>query len=69
VIAGGLLYVYNPGGALRVYQPENGRVLATLACGTGHWNSPIVVDGRIALPLGDSNRHETRGTMLIWKAR
>lgn len=69
VIAGGLLYVYDPGGALRVYQPESGRVLATLACGTGHWNSPIVVNGRIALPPGDSNRHETRGTMLIWKAR
>ena len=45
VRAGGLLYVYDPGGALRVYEPTTGRVLATLAAGPGHCNSPIVAAG------------------------
>lgn len=64
VIAGGLLYVYDPGGALRVYQPETGRELATLPCGGGHWNSPIVVDGMIALPEGRDGAH---GVINIWR--
>lgn len=53
VVAGGLLYVYDaPAGGLRVYNPESGKLLADLPCGKGHWNSPIVADGRIALPEG-----------------
>jgi len=67
VIAGGLLYVYDPGGGLRVYVPDTGREVATLQSGGGHWNSPIVVDGRIALPEGDSNRHQTTGVLDIWR--
>jgi hypothetical protein len=67
VVAGGLLYVYDPGGGLRVYVPDTGREVATLDCGDGHWNSPIVVDGRIALPEGDSNRHRTTGVLNIWR--
>ena len=66
VVAGGLLYVYDPtGGGLRVYQPATGTVVATLACGSGHWNSPIVIDGRIALPEGSSNGHATTGVLDI----
>lgn len=67
VIAGGLLYVYDPNGGLRVYQPETGRQITSLECGSGHWNSPIVVDGRIALPEGNANDHSTRGVLDIWR--
>lgn len=69
VIAGGLLYVYDPGGGLLVYQPESGQQLAKLDCGSGHWNSPIVVDGRIALPEGNANRRSTTGVLDIWRVQ
>ena len=67
IAAGGLLYVYNPHGGLRAYEPQTGRLVATLDCGGGHWNSPIVVDGRIALPEGNSNAHRTSGVLNIWR--
>ena len=68
VLAGGLLYVYDPeGSGLHVYEPESGRELATLPAGAGHWNSPIVVDGRIALPEGDANEHGTSGVLDIYR--
>jgi hypothetical protein len=68
VIAGGLVFVYDPGGGgLRVYQPANGTLDATLPAGSGHWNSPIVTDGRIALPEGDANEHATSGVLDIWR--
>ncbi len=67
VIAGGLLYVYDPGGGLRVYQPDTGRQIAELECGAGHWNSPIVVDGKIALAEGNANAHRTTGVLDIWR--
>jgi outer membrane protein assembly factor BamB len=66
VLAGGLLYIYDPAGALRVYDPRNGREVASLPCGSGHWNSPIVVDGRIALPEGNANSHALSGVLNIW---
>jgi hypothetical protein len=67
VVAGGLLWVYDPGGGLNVYAPAIGRLLATLPCGGGHWNSPIVVDGRIALAEGNANDHSTSGVLDIWR--
>jgi PQQ-like domain len=67
VVAGGLLFVYDPAGALRVYQPATGTLVATLPCGPGHWNSPIIADGRIALPEGDSRNHLTTGILDIWR--
>jgi PQQ-like domain len=67
VVADGMLFVYDPGGGLRVYDATSGRQLATLACGSGHWNSPIVVDGRVALPEGDANAHATTGVLDIWR--
>jgi hypothetical protein len=67
VVAGGLLYVYDPGGALRVYDPATGQVAGTLAVGGGHWNSPIVVDGRIAVPQGSANSHSGTGIFNIWR--
>ena len=67
VVAGGLLYVYNPGGGLNVYTPTGGRLLATLPAGRGHWNSPIVTDGRVILPEGDANDHQTSGILDIYR--
>jgi hypothetical protein len=69
VVAGGLLWVYSPDGGLNVYAPFTGRKLATLACGGGHWNSPIVVDGRVALPEGNANDHAASGVLDIWSLR
>jgi hypothetical protein len=64
--AGGLLFVYAPQGGLNVYEAASGRRLLSLPCGSGHWNSPIVVDGRIILPEGNANSRATRGVLDIW---
>ena len=64
--AGGLLFVYAPDGGLNVYDAASGKHIATLPCGQGHWNSPIVVDGRIILPEGNANSRATRGVLDIW---
>jgi hypothetical protein len=66
VIAGGLLYVYDPSGSLDVYEPASGRQLVSLPAGSGHWNSPIVVGGRVILPVGNANDHSTSGTLDIY---
>ena len=68
VIAGGLLYVYGPlAGGLRVYRPATGKLVATLPAGTGHWNSPIVADGRVALPEGSANSHHVDSVLDIYR--
>lgn len=67
VVAGNLLWVYDPGGGLNVYVPGTGKRVATLEAGRGHWNSPIVVDGRVALPEGNANDHATSGVLDIWR--
>jgi outer membrane protein assembly factor BamB len=68
VVAGGLLYVYDQaGGGLRVRRPTDGAEVATLPAGSGHWSSPIVTDGRIALPEGDANEHRTSGVLDIYR--
>jgi hypothetical protein len=68
VVVDTLLFVYDPnGGGVRVYRPDTGAQLAALACGGGHWNSPIVTDGRIALPEGNANGHATSGVLDIWR--
>ena len=68
VVAGGLLYVYDPGGGgLRVLRRDR------RARGDAHpgqaltWNSPIIADGRIALPEGNANSHATSGVLDIWR--
>jgi hypothetical protein len=60
------LFVYAPHGGLNVYEASSGKRLATLPCGRGHWNSPIVVDGRIILPEGDANSEAVHGVLDIW---
>jgi hypothetical protein len=66
IVAGGLLYIYDPQGGLFVYDPVQGTQLGKLDCGSGHWNSPIAVDGRIVLPEGNSNDHATSGVLDVW---
>jgi hypothetical protein len=67
IVAGGLLFVFDPGGTLRIYDPATGNQVASLTCGGGHWNSPIVADGRIALPEGSANSHASSGILNIWR--
>ena len=67
VVVDGMVFVYAPGGGLHVYDAQSGNAIATLSCGGGHWNSPIVVDGRIALPEGNANDHRTSGVLDIWR--
>jgi outer membrane protein assembly factor BamB len=67
--ADGLLFVYEPDGGLNVYEASSGKRITTLPCGSGHWNSPIVVDGRIILPEGDANSRATEGVLDIWTLR
>jgi hypothetical protein len=67
IVAGGLLWVYAPNGGLYVYVPATGKLVTTLQAGPGHWNSPIVVDGRVALPEGNANDHLTSGVLDIWR--
>jgi PQQ-like domain len=69
VMAGGLLYVYDPaGGGIYVYRPRSPRPIAKLAGDSGHWNSPIVVDGHVVEPEGNANDHMTSGTLEIFSA-
>ncbi len=68
VVAGGLLYVYDEvDGLLKVYEPTGGRPVASLPVAAGHWSSPIVVGGRIILPVGGSTRDSaTSGRVYIF---
>jgi hypothetical protein len=66
VLAGGLLYIYDEqGGAVDVYLPASGRRVAVLPAASGHWNSPIVIGGRLILPTGNANDHATSGELFI----
>jgi outer membrane protein assembly factor BamB len=68
VVAGGLLYAFDPlGGGIHVYRPATGALVTTLPTGPGHWNSPIVADGRIAVPEGNSNDHHATGVLDIFR--
>jgi len=66
VLAGGVLYVYDPAGSLAAYTPADGRLLASLPAGTGHWSSPIVAAGVVALPVGDANDHARTGEIDLY---
>jgi outer membrane protein assembly factor BamB len=70
VLAGGLLYVYDPSaGGIEVYSPASGNPIAKLPGSSGHWNSPIVVDGHVVEPEGDANEHATTGTLKLFSVR
>jgi PQQ-like domain len=65
-VSGDLLFVYARQGGLNVYDAVSGRHIATLECGPGHWNSPVVLQGLIILPEGNANDHATSGVLDIW---
>jgi hypothetical protein len=66
VVAGSLLYIAGDK-AVRVYVPTSGHEVATLPTGSVHWQSPIVADGRMAMPEGDANSHLTTGVLDIYR--
>jgi PQQ-like domain len=67
VLAGGLLYVYDPsGGGIYVYRPRSGHPIAKLAGAPGHWNSPIVVDEHVVEPEGNANDHSLTGALELF---
>ncbi len=69
VMAGGLLYVYDPsGGGINVYRPTSSRPIAKLGGDSGHWNSPIVVDGHVIEPEGNANDHRSSRTLELFSA-
>lgn len=69
VLAGGLLYVYDPSnGGVYVYRPNSGALIAKLPGSPGHWNSPIVVDGHVIEPEGDANDQGLSGTLDLFSA-
>ncbi len=69
VLAGGLRYVYDmQDGGVNVYRPSSPHPITTLPSGSGHWNSPIVVDGHVIEPEGNYMSHSLHGTLNIYVA-
>ena len=67
VLAGGLLYVYDPtGGGITVYRPSSPSPVTTLPAGTGHWQSPIAIGGCVLNGEGDANDRATSGTLSLY---
>ena len=68
VLAGGLLYIYDQvAGTLRILRPASGARVATLPAAPGHWSSPIIVGGRVILPVGGSTPDGgTHGTVFVY---
>jgi hypothetical protein len=67
VLSGDLLYVYDEmDGALIIRNPLSGAQIRSLAVPHGHWNSPIVVGGRILLPTGSYFDHSASSTIAIY---
>jgi len=67
ILAGGLLYAYGLAGGLHLVRPASGKTVVSLPAGSGHWNTPVIADGRIALPEGNANDHATRGILDIYR--
>jgi outer membrane protein assembly factor BamB len=66
VLAGGLLYVYDElKGSLAVRRPLTGSLIRAYPVPTGHWNSPIVADGRVILPTGSYHSASATSTLEI----
>ncbi len=67
IVAGGLLYVYDPSsGTLVIHQPTTGGTVGSLPMASGHWNSPIVIGGRIIVPVGNYQDHSLSGSVYIY---
>jgi hypothetical protein len=66
IVAGGLLYVYDPAGHIAIRRPLTGALLRSLPAQPGHWNSPIVVNGRIIEPTGAYGSSASSSTIDIY---
>jgi hypothetical protein len=66
VVAGGLLYVFDPGGTLNIRRPLSGALVRALPVASGHWNSPIVTGGRIIEPTGAYGSSASSSTIDIY---
>jgi hypothetical protein len=67
VLAGGLLYIYDPtGGGINVYRPSSPDPVTTLPAKAGHWQSPIAIGGCVLVGEGSANDHETSGTLSLY---
>ena len=66
VVAGGLLYVFDPGGTLNIRRPLSGALVRALPAQSGHWNSPIVTGGRIVEPTGAYGSSASSSTIDIY---
>ena len=49
-----------------IRRPLSGAPIRSLPVATGHWNSPIVVGGRIILPTGNYHARHAPSTLEIW---
>jgi outer membrane protein assembly factor BamB len=68
VVAGGLLYAFDPSGGLAIYRAGDGQLIRVLPSGIGHWQSPIVAGGRVYLTEGSGNDHLTQGFLDIYSS-
>jgi hypothetical protein len=67
VLAGDLLYVYDPtGGGINVYRPSSPSPVTALQAGTGHWQSPIAIAGCVLNGEGNANDHQSSGTLSLY---
>jgi outer membrane protein assembly factor BamB len=67
VLVGGLLFVYDEKhGSLLIRDPGTGHTLRSLPVPGGHWNSPIVVGGRIIEPTGTYHSSASSSVIDIW---
>jgi outer membrane protein assembly factor BamB len=67
VLAGGVLWVYDPQGGLVAYRPASGTVIHRFSAPSGHWNSPIIAGGRVYLPTGNANGHTAQGSLSVFE--
>ncbi|HEV2593511.1 MAG TPA: PQQ-binding-like beta-propeller repeat protein [Gaiellaceae bacterium] len=68
IVTGSMVFVAG-NGAIHVYAPSSGRLVATLPTGSVHWQSPIVMDRTIVMPEGNANDHATSGVLDVFRAR
>jgi outer membrane protein assembly factor BamB len=67
IVAGGLLFVYDPqAGNIVVYNPNDGAKITLLPAARGHWNGPIVADGHLIETTGNANDQSANSTVFIF---
>ncbi len=66
IVAGGLIYAYDPSGTGLHVDTLNGSSVWTVPAGSGHWSRPIIAAGIIALPEGSANNRLTGGVLDLY---